>query len=254
MSDDEVVPMAPSIARRAANALLNLDRLVEKDRSEEETRAITTARDRATATTLRLRGLQDRRTALVSLGLSVAPLAPTRRKSAGDARTALRSAASALTKVGSDVTSRLNGPGVQNALKQGEELAAVLESALIASANAERLRLRPDGLDDALPNVPGKYSLNARLERLRHRLNVSVSSADLPTIQETIETIRQARSDWDQLRPGLDAAIGVLPLAVQRFLSAAHNDEGAPWALITDEVRAWLDEGDNARSLRMRAL
>jgi hypothetical protein len=251
--NDSVSPSESGMAKRAAAATLNLERLIEKGRGDAENRAIITVRDRATASASILTALLARRSGLQDLGVATPTLASANRKAAADSRAALRAAATALTKLDTEVTNRLNGDGVQQALKGSESLRVAIEKLLVQALDNERRRLKPKQLDEPIPSVSGSISLATRLERLRNLLNAPMTTGDIADAEATIVKLREARSDWDEGRPSLDVAVQQLPKALRDFIAASNKPDGAPFSMLTAEVRAWLDDPRNGQGYRVRA-
>lgn len=244
--------MSTVLKDQAAAARLAIAESDRRSKNEAELAAIAAARNRAkTATELIAQAFSVRST-LADHAVVVPPLAAHRRKEAGDGRTGLRRAATQLTDPDRQLTGLLNGQSVQSALKQAEDLAKALTSSAQAAVEERRKALRPDGLDSPVPDIPGHASIVFKLRTAKARLEEAVIAVALSALPERLRRLEEAADTWRALRPILDAHIAALPPAIQRFFQAAATEAGAPWSLVTPEVRSWLDEPDRRDQYRVR--
>jgi hypothetical protein len=241
-----------SLSSRASAALFRLAEAEQRAQDAAEVSAIENARARADRAGKVLAEAMSARTRLVEQGVAVAPLALPKRKEASDSRRALRTAAAAFSDPEIQLTNRLNGESVQKGLKRAESVGSALVRALNTAVESERVRLRPSGLDSPIPDVPGKESIVVKLTNLKRTLDAPVDNVTPDDLPQLLEKMRRAAETWTNLRPTLAAEIDRLPAAVQAFVHAAGTDDGAPWSLLTSEVRMWLDVEGRGEAYRVR--
>lgn len=252
MNEQSAETKASSLQDRATAALLRLAALDQKEQSDAETSAIENARSRAETALSLLTESVSSSAALTEMSVELVGLDPRRRKDAGDSRRALRTAAAAFLDPDTPLTNRLTGQSVQGALKQADGVARALVGTLNASVDAERVRLRPPDIGEPIPDVPNKFAVFRRVKEAKERLETSVENRAPSELTTVVRQLRESAAVWSQLRPELQAAIADLPPQVRRFVEAASTDDGVPWARITAEVRAWLDQDDHGETYRVR--
>lgn len=238
-----------SLAERANQALLVLADLADQKKSETELSAIATACTRAEELTSRLEATA--RVAAEFEALGVPHNRPQIPPSAAKAISNLRAAATRAGDPGQDLTERLRGGAVQEALKVAATTAKVLEQALTNAADVERLRVTPSDLNSPVATMPGSESLHARIRRIQSSLAQPYGGllGDLPA---AIGRWRQSAMDWAKVREELTRAVAGLPPEIKAFVEAAATNTGAPWSLVTAAVREWLDTDGHGEGYEVR--
>jgi hypothetical protein len=251
---DPTTASTPTLQARAASALLRLVAFDQKQRSQAETSAIEAARLRSESSLDTLNSALTARDELVRLGVLVPQLDNRRRKDAADGRRALRSAAAAFLDPEASLTNRLTGDSVQGALKQSEDICRVLVRLMNDAVDAERVRLRPLDLEKPIPELPNKYATYRRLCTVKLRLEAKVEGFGSSELVGKLEDLRKGVSTWTTERPELEEAAAVLQPEIRKFVEMAGTDAGVPWARLSAEVRAWLDEDGHGEIYRVRRL
>ena len=228
---------------QAAATRLAIAELEERSREQAERTAIATALSRARNASDSIALALVVRQELSDAGAALSSISSSRRKDAAEGRTGLRRAATLLADPSRQLTALLNGQSVQNSLKHAEEVCRALESTLRAAVEAQRVALRPADLERPIPEVPGHSRTVFTLRRAKDLLIEPVQNVPLPLLPQRLTDLRDAATNWQQLRPQLDAEVEALAPALRLFVEAATSENGASWALVVDEVRNWLDEG-----------
>jgi hypothetical protein len=247
-----IAPTAPepTLLERVNSALLTLTARASQQKSETELAAINAASDRAEKAAAALEAIADTAAEFTNRGLSCT--LPSLPPAASKAVTNLRAAATRVrdSDQTDDLTGRLKGSAVQDALKAAENLAKASIQVLRNAAEAERVRLA-DGKDRPITNLPGRESLQVQAKRIQATLRqpASGTTADLLA---AIDKWREAADGWDDVIRELERAVSELPEEIQAFVEAAASDDGAGWSLVTSTVRDWLDTSDNGDGYRMR--
>jgi hypothetical protein len=246
---------------QAAAARLAIAELEKRSQDEAEQTAIATAQSRAKLAGDVIAEAMNVSDELRGLGVKVSSLPQARLKDATDCRTTLRRTATAVANPDRSLTSLLNGPSTQKALKQGEDIARSFATTLVASVERYRATLRPSDLDRPVPNLQDHMSTVLALRGVKLQLEASTPTiggmpmADMPSqlrsLPESCRLLRAAADTWLELRPSVDSRVAALPRPVQRFLEAAAREGGAEWSLITPEVRTWLDESDHGNPYKV---
>jgi len=243
-------PAAPTLAQRAEAALLALTARAKQQKSEAELTAIAAARDRAEKAAAAMQAIAD--TAAEFTKRDVPHTLPSLPPASGRSIANLRAAATRIRDAdqNEDLTGRLKGDAVQDALKAAENLAKNSEQALRRAAEAERLRLA-EGSDRSVTSLPGRESTQAQALRIQTALKQQAGPniSDLPIAIDRWKTNAQA---WQQVIRDLEQAVSELPAEIKAFVEAAATDSGAAWSLVTLAVRDWLDTNDNGDGYGMR--
>jgi hypothetical protein len=231
-------PGPGSLFERANQALLALADRADRKKTEAELNAITTACTRAEVLTARLVSCTRTDTELASRGVEhVRPPAPA---SAVKAIPNLRRTATQAADPGQDLTERLRGGAIQDALKGAETTAKLLEQALIRTAEAERVRLTPDDLDRPTATMPGHESLQYRISKIKLSLSRTFSGP-VEEIPPAVDQWRRYAALWEEAREEINQRLAELPPEIKAFVQAAAGESGAPWSMATAAVREWLD-------------
>jgi hypothetical protein len=242
-------PAPNSLTDRANHALLALADRADQKKAEAELSAIATACTRAEALTARL--VSCARICAELSGRGVEHVRSTVPPQAVKAIPNLRRTATQATDPDQDLTDRLRGGAVQDALKAAETTAKLLEQALIRSADAERIRLAPDDLNRPVAAMPGNESLQARIRKIRTSLTQSFAGPadDVPA---AVDRWRQYATEWASLRDEVSQRLADLPAEIKAFVEAAASDHGAPWSIVTPAVREWLDADGHGDGYEVR--
>ncbi len=226
------------LAERANQALLALADRADRKKTEAELSAITAACTRAETLTACLVSCTLIGTKLASHGVGhVRPPVPS---PAVKAIPNLRRTATQAADASQDLTERLRGGSVQDALKAAETTAKLLEQALIRTAETERVRLMPDDLDRPIATMPGKESLQARIRKIHTSLSRSFTGP-VEEIPAVVDRWRQYAAEWEGVRDEVGRLLAKLPPEIKAFVEAAASEGGAPWSMVTAAVREWLD-------------
>jgi hypothetical protein len=242
-------PGLSSLAERANQALLALADRADRKKTEAELAAITAACTRAEALTVRLVACTRIDAELASRGVSHArPSVP---PPAAKAIPNLRRTATQAADPGQDLTERLRGGAVQDALKAAATTAKHLEQALIRTAETERVRLTPDDLDRPIATMPGNESLQARIRKIQTSLSQPFTGP-VDQVAAVVDRWRQYAGEWEGVRGEVSRRLAELPLEIKAFVEAAASEGGAPWSMVTSEVREWLDADGHGDGYEVR--
>jgi hypothetical protein len=196
----------------------------------------------------RLRKARDCRRVLKEAGLDVGGLSKADRDACSSARTKIRSVASRILTDDTKLHGQLTAPSVDDALRVADRTASRLLEKTNTALEAEQARLRPLDVTLPIPQMPGSPLDRVKLQRARERflvkagLSVDQMLAEGPAAcARRLDDLREAASVWAELRPRLEQWLDKEPPAVQRFIRAAASDDGAPLALLTNEVHLWLE-------------
>lgn len=196
----------------------------------------------------RLRTARDCRRVLKEAGLDVAGLSKADRDACSSARTKVRSVASRIMSDDTKLHGQLTAPSLDEALRVADRTAGRLLERANTALEAEQARLRPSDVNVPIPNMPGFPVDRVKLRHARERF---LAKAALPVDQllaegpaaciRRLDDLREAACVWAELRPRLEQWLDSEPPAVQRFIRAAASEDGAPLAMLTDEVSLWLE-------------
>lgn len=242
-----------TMAARAESLMLKHAQIAEGEKGAADWAIMEASRKRAEQAFEALIEVRDANERLSVFGVNSAELTELWRKRAQKARADLRRAASDL--VGKDVSEmakRIGGKSVDEALSTSSDLAKFLSSALAKSAEQERLKRLPSDLDRPLAGltaVPG--STLVRLDRVKRSLETSLSGLPASELPERFETMLKNLEWWHEIGPELDAAVADQHPDVRGFLEAAISEEGAKWSAVSSVVLDWLDDEENASSIRI---
>lgn len=243
-------PSRSMLAQRATDALLALTAREIQQKSEAEVIAILSACDRAEKAAAALQAIAETSAELTRRG--VAHKLPTLPSAAGRSSAQLRAAATRVltSDQSEDLTGRLKGAAVQDALKAAENLVKASEQVLRRAADEQRVRLA-EGSDRPVAALPGRESVQAQALRIQSALKQPASGniSDLPAAIDRWEAAAQA---WQQVILDLEHAVSELPAEIKAFVEAAATEAGAAWSLVTLAVRDWLDTNDNGDGYGVR--
>jgi hypothetical protein len=245
------VPVGPTLAQRANDALLALTARASQQKSEAELAAITAACDRAEKAAAALQAIAD--TAAEFTRRDVPYALPSLPPAAGKSIPNLRAAATRVrdSDQNEDLTGRLKGGAVQDALKAAENLVKTSELVLRRAAESERIRLA-EGSDRPVTSLPGRESVQAQAVRIQATLRQQAAGANIDELPAAIDRWRAAARAWKQVIHDLEQAVSELPTDIKAFVKAAATDGGAAWSLVTPAVRDWLDTDENGNGYGMR--
>ncbi|MEU7800672.1 hypothetical protein AB0B10_15510 [Micromonospora arborensis] len=238
-----------SLVERANQTLLTLADRADRKRTEAELATIATACNRAETLTASLKDCTriGEELSFLDVEYSRPAISPSARNTIAN----LRRAATEASNPDRDLTERLRGGAVQDALKAAEVILSLLERALTRAAVEEQRRLIPVDLDRPVPAMPGRESLHVRISRIR----LSLSKAYNGTAQgapAAVERWRRDSTEWEEIRTEIDRILAEFPSEIKAFLEAATGGSGAPWSLVTPAVREWLDSDDNGEGYGVR--
>lgn len=142
----------------------------------------------------------------------------------------------------------LNRKPYENARSSGEKAVAHLERLARDCWDRAFAEKFPDGLEDVrVPDLPGITSQVVRVRSLSARAR-ALATSPFPELDggETAATLfdrlDQLSAELVEARQHLETALGDIPPDVRAFIDAAGSEEGAPLSLLTDSVRAWLQQ------------
>jgi hypothetical protein len=242
-------PGQSPLAERANQALLALADRADRKKTEAELSAIVTACTRAEALTARLAACTRIGAELASRDMGhVRPSAP---RLAVKAIPNLRRTATQAADPDQSLTERLRSGAVQDALKAAETTVKLLEEALIRAAEAERVRVMPEGLDRPIATLPGNESLQARTRKIQTSLSQPFTGP-VDAVPAVVDRWRQYASDWEGVRDAVSRRLAELPAEIKAFVEAAAGASGAPWSMVTPAVREWLDIDSHGEGYEVR--
>lgn len=246
-SDSAPTPRGSTLATRAQQALLDLAKARDRQRGEEEARAITAACKIAEQCTKQLLVADEVRRDLLNLGVTVGA---SRRPDAAKARRHLRSLATRVTDPSLELTDRLTSKSLDEVWEVARRTAKAAERALYEAADGERQLLRPDDLGELVAPVTGSTAM--AVNRLRRTLDQPAKDIAVGQLPTAVQRWRAGAREWEDIRNAVAEAMSSLHPEVQTFLDAAASVQGAPWPLVTQAVREWLDQYENSDGYVMR--
>ena len=241
MADKSITMLAEEV--RLALADLSV---VAKD--DDFARAMDNVHDRSRKALSHIEAAKRYRTALRAEGLDVGVLAPGERKACETGRqTARRVATQLLSQEG-----KRSGLLTTEAVEQALGAATTAWKTILVRSNqavqTEQARLRPSGLDQRIPELPGAR-LKVELQHHQQKLQASVGVLpekllDLAPGSEAREVreLRAAAEQWKELHAQLTERLKEQPPEVQRFIHAASSEAGAPLSWLNERVLAWLEQ------------
>lgn len=242
------VPRRDTMSARAQQALLDLAKANDRQRSEDEVQAITKACKTAEDCIAHLRLTEATRRGLISLGVAVAE---PRKPDTAKARKHLRSlATSIVNNPDAELADRLASKSLDDAWEVARRTARAAERILSEAADSERQRLRPDDLNELA--APASGSVAIAISRLRRTFEQQAKDIAVGQLTSAVERWRVSAQEWESIRKEVEEAMARLHPDVQAFLDAAISPSGASWLLVTDEVREWLDRDGNGDGYVMR--
>jgi hypothetical protein len=246
-TDSAPTPRGSTLTARAQQALLDLANAKDRQRGEDEMRAITTACKTAEQCTAHLRLVDTVRRDLLSLGVAVGE---PRRPDAAKARRHLRSLATRVTDPSVELTDRLTSKSLDDVWDVARRTAKAAERALYEAADEERQRLRPDDLGELAAPVSGSTAM--AVTRIRRTFDQAAKDIAVEQLPSAVRRWRAGALEWEDIRKVVAEAMSTLHPEVQAFLDAATAVQGAPWPLVTEAVREWLDRDENGDGYVMR--
>jgi hypothetical protein len=114
-------------------------------------------------------------------------------------------------------------------------------------------RARPTVDTNQLAQAEQQKDFKAIVVKLKNRAKYAEQLANKPPANE--EDFAEIESTWDDIREMIAALPDVADdPVVQEFLKAANSSGGASIDLLTDEVRAWLQENKIADKYRITTM
>ncbi|MFI6603535.1 hypothetical protein ACIBHX_45520 [Nonomuraea sp. NPDC050536] len=247
------MPTPESLASRA-EGLLNRLAQVEAQEADQQARVeIEKIQLRASRAREDLEGALRVIPVLAESGLTQPAVRKATSADLGKARTALRTAATAIVGAPiNDVASRIRSQSVGSALDTADKFARFLLGDLNRSVDMKRLQIRPDGIEDPIFVYPGaSEALAARLRWIQSLLGRKIENLSPDDLVQRLQDIVSGAASWTADRPKLEQSLERHHPEVSEFLRQAATDQGAPWQLITPAVRAWLSDPENTVTLRI---
>ena len=243
-----------SLADRAEKVLIKLSAAATDKKNVEAVRKIENARQRARAGREALQSLLVALPQLENAGVAKPKLTAAKGKDAAKARQTLK--ATATNIVGKDIdeiASRVSTPTIDGYLSLAESLHRGLLAEVNRAVDRRRMELLPERIGDPIVSIPGvPYSNILALKRVQAKLQEPIAGLEsVDVVVRRLEEIQSATAEWNEKRPLLDQATQTQPAQVKNFIAAAATEDGAPWDLVTDEVRDWLAIEDHADSIRI---
>jgi len=245
---------SPSLADRAETTLIRLTAVLTDKKNAEAVSRIENVRQRAKVARENLNALLTALPAMEAAGVARPQLPSAKSKDLAKARQAFKTTASSVAgKEVDDIASRVSTATFDSYLGLAENLYNILLAQLNKAVDARRIELSPDKISEPIVALPGvAYSDILALQRIQRTFQTPV--AGLASVSELLKRLKEfetAVEEWAEKRPRLDEATQTQPEQVRRFIAAATSEEGAPWELLTDEVRDWLSIGDHSDSIRI---
>lgn len=246
MADKGLTALAAEIQRSLA------DRSVAKQ-GENIAMALGTIHERTHGARARIAAARRYREALRAENLTVGVLSPPDREACKSGRANVRRVSKQLLGDEGKRQSLLTSPSLQEAIAAADKAWKSIVTKANQALEAEQQRLRPDNLDQPIPELPNATSKISRLRRHQHRLTSKVGVQtdkilELAAGDEAKELLelRDAAREWATLHAELQQALAEQPPKVRRFLEAASGEAGAPLSYLTPEVADWLERTDSA--------
>lgn len=145
-------------------------------------------------------------------------------------------------------TAVLNRKAYDSARLSAEKLVNHLERLAKEAWDAAYAEAFPDGVDEVnIPDLPGIAQQAARAGRLTAQaralaINPLTELQSGKTAVEQFDRLENTGAELLEARKALTDALGMFPTDVRAFIEAAAAETGASLSLLTDAVRAWLDE------------
>lgn len=243
-----------SLADRAEKVLIKLSAAAADKKNVDAVRKIENARQRAKAGREALQSLLAALPQLEGSGVAKPKLTAAKSKDTAKARQTLKTTATNI--VGKDIdeiASRVSTPTIDGYLSLAENLHRTLLAEVNRAVDRRRIELLPERIGDPIVSIPGvPYSNILGLKRVQATLQEPIAGlGSVDAVMQRLEAIQAAVAEWNEKRPLLDQATQTQPAQVRHFIAAAASEEGAPWDLVTDEVRDWLATEDHADSIRI---
>lgn len=184
---------------------------------------------------------------LDSFSVRPRPVRPALVTSIGKAKTTLRRTSTQLKDADREVRDLLTTPSMNKAIVDAEKLLDERKSAIVSAFETFRTEVRPVDLSAVPAEGLEPASLSMKVRRLQQTFNASrpPSVADLVN---AVEVIQNAVSEWEKLKPEVDAAQQRVPRQLQEFVESLNGPKGyVDWTGITEEVRSWLDSDSNGK-------
>ncbi len=242
----------PGLSERANEIALALAEAAQVAKDAGERQTISLATSRAESMAARIEAAVAVRDALLQKSVTVSDLGDGPRQKTRSARATLKRAIPAFSDPDVTLSNRLNGKAVQGGFSDVEAIAKAMEKLLNEAVNAYRLERLPNDLGQPIPDLPNKDLVAVKLRGIQLRLGSEVAGRPVGELASRVDQVDADVLAWSELRPALGAAFAQLPRAIQEFMSAAISEHGAPWELVTHEVRTWLDQDGNADSCIVR--
>jgi hypothetical protein len=249
---DDLLANGESFAGRCQQAMLAIANTEASRKGAAELQAIKAACIRAEQAASNLQNTKAVRSQLIELELQPAVPAPRKNDALAKARRNLRTTATLAGEPGNDLTDRLQGSAVQDALKAAELVLKAAEGALFDTADAERVRLRPSDLDAQVVSLPGAESASITVNRIRTSFSDRFRSQNVSALPDAVRAWRTDAAEWSRLKESAREAIEQLHPEIQVFVEAAATQAGATWAHVTPTVRMWLDNEANGESYKVQ--
>lgn len=245
------MPATESLAARAETLLNRLAQVEAQEADQQARMDVERARARASRSRVALEDSLGLIPVLAEHGVTLSRGPGTGVPDLVKAKAALRSTATAIVGAPvSDVASRTRSPSVNSALETAEKLAKSLLADLNRSVDRMRQKILPEGIEQAIVVYPGASdALAVKLRRIQSRLQLKVDGLSASLLEQRFREMIADAASWAADRPRLDSSLEGQHPEVREFLRQAVTEKGAPWHLITPEVRTWLSDSENTVNL-----
>ena len=247
--------MEESLATRAQRLNILVTSLISDDRDAEAANTIQRVISQAEGAVVALQLAEVGITNLEEFGLKRPVIQGPVRTEATQARTALRTTATAITGTSTqEMASRLGSASVSQALTVAvASVSKALTTQSRRAAEEYRQKILPTDLTEAIPAGSGvKDSVIIALKRIQNNLQQPIQDVDSPKIvADRLRNVVDLVGEWTELRPLVHAAAQQQHPEVRAFLAAAGTVEGARWSMVTDEVGSWLSDDSNSEAIRI---
>ncbi|WP_156758348.1 hypothetical protein [Actinokineospora pegani] len=245
---------APALAARARKLLDRLGQVMEGEADVHVRTSVESAAGRARSSREALSAIDAALPRLREHGIAPEGLPAELIRSATNARTALRTAA---TNVASDdprnAARRVGTDTVDRALESAEKVVRSLNDSLAKSAERWRLGVLPQGVNQPVTSYPGvSDALVISLRRIQTKLTARFDgSRGAAAFPDWVDEILELAARWERDRPVLEKALQDHHPEVVAFLRQAATEAGASWDLITPSVQKWLADPGHTTGLKV---
>ena len=235
-------PNNDKLATRARQARLAVLDLVERNKEQIGAEMAEQLLRRVTNAAAQLATQSALMVTLDALGIRRVALNPADITRSGQARTALRATATKLADPKNEVRDLVSTKSINTAVETAEQVSSRQARSIESSFVTFRRNERPKGIDDVVADGIEPLSLSLSILRLQRILG----SEDAVAVEDFLKKHDEylaAKREWEDLQTEIVAARRRLSSQMENFHRQVRN--GVPWRDLTDEMRAWLDEGHN---------